>query len=166
MARIPHGCGVGRWLQLRWDPRLGTSICHGCSPKKTNNNNNNNKPLSPGAAETLPIPCATAGTPIIIIIIILALSCFLPSFLLTIFEYLTLFNCLDSISFINIRGNQGLLVQEVKRIPFEDSWGSSGCGSVGSAASWKHWVQSPAWHSGLRTPRCCSCGLGHDYSWD
>ena len=22
-------------------PRLGTSICHGCSPKKNNNNNNN-----------------------------------------------------------------------------------------------------------------------------
>ena len=37
MARIWHccSCGVGQWLQLRFDPILETTICHGCSPKKT-----------------------------------------------------------------------------------------------------------------------------------
>ena len=29
------GCGVDRQLQLWFDPSLGTSICCGCSPKKT-----------------------------------------------------------------------------------------------------------------------------------
>ena len=29
------GCGVGQQLQLQFDPYLGTSACHGCSPKKT-----------------------------------------------------------------------------------------------------------------------------------
>ena len=29
------GCGVGQQLQLRLDPCLGISICHGCDPKKT-----------------------------------------------------------------------------------------------------------------------------------
>ena len=34
---IPHCCGygVGQQLQLWFDPRLGTSICHRCGPKKT-----------------------------------------------------------------------------------------------------------------------------------
>ena len=30
------GCGVGQRLHLRLDPSLGTSICLGCGPKKTN----------------------------------------------------------------------------------------------------------------------------------
>ena len=36
MARILHccGCGVGWKLELQFDPSLGTSICHRCSPKK------------------------------------------------------------------------------------------------------------------------------------
>ena len=29
-----YSCGVGRQLQLQFNPGLGTSICHGCSPKK------------------------------------------------------------------------------------------------------------------------------------
>ena len=33
------GCGVGQWLQLRFDPSLGTSICRGCSPKKETKQN-------------------------------------------------------------------------------------------------------------------------------
>ena len=31
------GCGVGRQLQLRFNPSLGTSMCHRYSPKKTKN---------------------------------------------------------------------------------------------------------------------------------
>ena len=34
-ARIPSCCGVGQWLQLDGTPSLGTSVCHGCSPKST-----------------------------------------------------------------------------------------------------------------------------------
>ena len=35
-AGIPRGCdcGVGRRLQLRFDPWPGTSICRGCGPRK------------------------------------------------------------------------------------------------------------------------------------
>ena len=28
------------------------------------------------------------------------------------------------------------------------------------------WVQSPAWHSGLRIQCCCSCGIGHSCDLD
>ena len=28
------GSGKGRWLQLQLDPSLGTSLCHGYSPRK------------------------------------------------------------------------------------------------------------------------------------
>ena len=31
-----HGCGVGQQLQLRFNPSLGTSICHRCGLKKQN----------------------------------------------------------------------------------------------------------------------------------
>ena len=38
MAGIWHccGCGEGQWLQLWFDPSLGTSICYRCGPKKKN----------------------------------------------------------------------------------------------------------------------------------
>ena len=37
LAWIPSCCqrGVGQRIQLQLDPSLGTSICHGCGPKKT-----------------------------------------------------------------------------------------------------------------------------------
>ena len=37
MAWTPHfcGCGVDRQPELQLDPRLGSSTCCGCSPKKT-----------------------------------------------------------------------------------------------------------------------------------
>ena len=36
VAQIPHcyGCGVSQQLSSNLTPSLGTSICHGCSPKK------------------------------------------------------------------------------------------------------------------------------------
>ena len=45
MAQIPHccgcgcgcGCGVGSSCGSDSTPRLGTSICHGCGPKKQKN---------------------------------------------------------------------------------------------------------------------------------
>ena len=36
-------------------------------------------------------------------------------------------------------------------------WDQEPLGSTGTQ------VQSPAWYSGLRTPSCRSCGLGHSY---
>ena len=32
------GCGIDRWLHSDSTPSLGTSICHGCGPKKTKTN--------------------------------------------------------------------------------------------------------------------------------
>ena len=45
---------------------------------------------------------------------------------------------------------------------------SSHCGTMGSAASWKHWDAGslPGLAQGLRIRCCCRCGLGHTCSLD
>ena len=41
MAQIPGGCGcgIGLWLHSHVTSSVGTSICHGCGPKKTHTKN-------------------------------------------------------------------------------------------------------------------------------